>query len=60
MQAVIKIKVLKVDCEDAYYGWAVGSIGVVLEESATTYYCENVADSACSSWLNKADVEILP
>lgn len=60
MTAVTKIRVLKVDCEDKYYGWAVGSVGVILEESDTTCYCANVADDACVSWLNKSDVEILP
>lgn len=60
MTTDIKIRVLKVDGEDVYYGWSIGAIGVVLEESDTTCYCANVADDAYISWLKKAGVEILP
>lgn len=56
---MITIRVLKVDAEDLYYGWQVGSIGTVFEEAETTYYCENEDDYACSSWLNKSDVEMI-
>ena len=56
---MITVRVLKVDQEDIYYGWGVGSIGQVIEESDETYYVENDDDHACSSWLMKSDVEII-
>ena len=56
---MITVRVLKVDQEDIYYGWRVGSIGQVIEESDETYYVENVGDYAYSSWLMKSDVEII-
>ena len=56
---MITVRVLKVDQEDIYYGWRVGSTGQVIEESDETYYVENDHDYACSSWLMKSDVEII-
>ena len=56
---MITIRVLKVDQDDIHYGWKVGSIGQVLEETDDCYYVENDDDYACSSWLMKSDVEVI-